>query len=236
MTDDSKSSGRGKGRKPTRREKNVRVKTARGRKNSSTLWLRRQLNDPYVKEAKRLGYRSRAVFKLKEIDEKHHLLKKGQKIVDLGAAPGGWSQLAVEKGAATVIAMDLLKMDDIPGVTCLQMDFSDDEAPDTIKDLLQGHADIVMSDMAPNTIGHRQTDHVRMMALVEMAAYFAADVLRPGGVFVAKVFQGGAEKSVLDFLKSNFEQVKHVKPKASRSDSAEQFILATGFKGAVAED
>ncbi len=212
----------------------TRVKTSKKRKTSSTRWLQRQLNDPYVAEAKKHGYRGRAAFKLKEMDEKHGLLKPGAVIVDLGAAPGGWCQIATEK-KCKVVAIDLLDMDELPGVVFFKGDFMDDDAPDKLKtELLKldrsGLADAVLSDMAPNTIGHKQTDHLRIMAVVEAAYYFACEILKPGGTFVAKVFQGGAEQDLLKDMKKRFEKVKHIKPPASRKDSSEQYLIATGFK------
>jgi len=219
-------------KRPTRREATVRVKTARKRKTSSTRWLQRQLNDPYVTEAQRLGYRSRAAFKLKEMDEKLGLIKKGMTVIDLGAAPGGWSQIAIERGAKNVVALDLLPIDAIDGVTILQMDFMDDDAPENLIALIGEGADIVLSDMAPNTIGHKKTDHLRIMALVEMAYDFACEALKPGGTFVAKVFQGGTEHELLARMKISFEKIKHVKPPASRKESAEEYVVATGFRGA----
>ena len=226
------SSGRGSGA----RELNVRLKTARKRTHSSQLWLERQLNDPYVARAKREGYRSRAIYKLLEIDEKAKLLKPGQRILDLGAAPGGWSQLAADRtgsltGTGKVVAIDLLPIDPIPGVDFVQMDFMDDAAPEHLKAMLGGPADLVLSDMAANTVGHRQTDHLRIVALVEAAVHFAIEVLSPGGAFLGKVFQGGTEGEVLTLLKQNFAVVKHVKPAASRTGSSEMYVLATGFKG-----
>jgi 23S rRNA (uridine2552-2'-O)-methyltransferase len=226
------SSGRGYGG----RELGVRLKTARGRTHSSQLWLERQLNDPYVARARREGFRSRAVYKLLEIDEKAHLLKPGQTIVDLGAAPGSWSQLAAlrirtDRGRGHVVAIDLLPVDPIPGVDFVQMDFMADEAPDTLKRMIGGEADIVLSDMAANTVGHRRTDHLRIVGLVEAAAHFAVEILKPGGSFLAKVFQGGTEGSVLTLLKTHFASVKHVKPAASRAGSSEIYVLATGFRG-----
>lgn len=207
-----------------------KVKTAKRRKLSSTLWLERQLNDPYVAKAQKEGWRSRAAYKLIEIDEKLHLLKPGQFVVDLGAAPGGWSQVAVKKGCQ-VIALDLLEMDDIPDVTFFQMDFMDDDAPQTLLDAMGGAgADIVMSDMAHNTTGHKGTDHIRIMALVEAAYEFAVEVLKPGGVFLAKVFQGGTENDLLNRMKKEFKTVKHIKPPASRKDSAETYVIAQGFR------
>ena len=214
----------------TTRDKAVRVKSAKGRKNSSTRWLQRQLNDPYVREAQRLGYRSRAAFKLKEMDEKLTLIKPGMKIVDLGAAPGGWCQVIMEKEPDRLVALDILEMDDMPGVTILQKDFNDDDAPQLLMDALGGAADLVISDIAPNTTGHAKTDHIRMMALVEMAYDFACETLKPGGAFLAKVFQGGAENTLMAQMRQDFETTKHIKPKASRADSSEQYVVATGFR------
>jgi 23S rRNA (uridine2552-2'-O)-methyltransferase len=215
----------------------TRVKTARKRSLSSTLWLERQLNDPYVAQARREGYRSRAAFKLLEIDEKYRLLRPGQRIVDLGAAPGGWSQVAAAKtgardGRGRVVAIDLLEMDPIDGVAFLRMDFHDPEAPERLRSLLDGGADGVLSDMAANATGHRKTDHLRIVGLVELAVDFASEVLAPGGFFLAKVLQGGAEGELLTRLKREFATVRHVKPKASRADSAELYVLAAGFRGA----
>ena len=222
------------------RDLKVRVKSGRNRTLSSKLWLERQLNDPYVARAKREGYRSRAAFKLIEIDDKHHLLKKGGKVVDLGAAPGGWSQVAaqrvgVEGGTGHIVAIDILDIPPIPGVDFLLLDFLDPEAPAKLKDLLGGGADVVLSDMAANTTGHRQTDHLKIMGLVEAAVDFACEVLNPGGAFLAKVFQGGTESALLAQLKQDFAIVKHVKPAASRADSAELYLLATGFRGRTKE-
>jgi 23S rRNA (uridine2552-2'-O)-methyltransferase len=226
----------GAGRSYGGRELGVRLKTARGRTHSSQLWLERQLNDPYVTRAKREGYRSRAVYKLREIDDKARLLKPGQRVLDLGAAPGGWSQLAAERtraaqGEGRVVAIDLLPLDPISGVDILQMDFLDEATPARLKERLGGAADIVLSDMAANTVGHRQTDHLRIVALVEAAAAFAVEILAPGGTFLAKVFQGGTEGEVLALLKRRFASVKHVKPVASRAGSSEIYVLATGFRG-----
>lgn len=225
-------SGRGSGA----RDLGVRLKTARGRTHSSQLWLERQLNDPYVARAKREGYRSRAAYKLMEIDDKHHLLKPGHRVLDLGAAPGSWSQLAAarvkaDKGQGKVVAIDLLPVDPLPGVEFVQMDFLDAAAPEHLKAMLGGPADVVLSDMAANTVGHRQTDHLRIVALVEAAAAFAVEVLAPGGAFLAKVLQGGTEGDVLTALKRNFQTVKHIKPAASRAGSSEMYVLALGFKG-----
>lgn len=206
------------------------VRTAKGRKTSSTLWLKRQLNDPYVTKAKEDGYRGRAAYKLKELDERLKLLKPGMRVVDLGSAPGGWSQIAAAK-KCTIVALDLLAMDPIPGVTFLQMDFMDNDAPEKLKALLNGPADLVLSDMAPNTTGHKQTDHIRIMAVVEAAYHFTLEVLVPGGTFIAKVFQGGAQNEILAEMKKHFKTVRHIKPPASRKDSSEQYVVAQGFKG-----
>jgi 23S rRNA (uridine2552-2'-O)-methyltransferase len=214
----------------------VRVKSKNKRSHSSHQWLSRQLNDPYVRKAHAEGYRSRAAFKLVEIDDKHKFLKRGARVVDLGAAPGGWSQVAaerigVEKGQGKIVAIDLLEIEPINGVEFAQMDFNDEDAPARLKEMLGGQADVVLSDMAANTIGHRQTDHLKIVALVEMAADFAREVLAPGGSFVAKVLQGGTEGELLTMLKRDFKSVKHIKPPASRKDSAELYVLATGFRG-----
>jgi 23S rRNA (uridine2552-2'-O)-methyltransferase len=214
----------------------TRVKTARKRSLASTLWLERQLNDPYVAKARREGYRSRAAYKLIEIDDKHKLFKPGQRIVDLGAAPGGWSQVAAARagareGRGRVIAIDLLEMDAIDGVEFRRMDFHAPQAPDLLREWLGGPADGVFSDMAANATGHRKTDQLRIIGLVELAADFASEVLAPGGFFLAKVLQGGAEGELLARLKREFAMVRHVKPKASRADSAELYLLATGFRG-----
>ena len=214
-----------------------RVKTAKGRKIASTLWLERQLNDPYVARAKSEGKRSRAAYKLIEIDDKYRLLKPGARVVDLGAAPGGWSQIAAQRIKSTdaeprVIAIDYLDMDAITGVRFLKLDFSDAGAPAALIEALGGRkADVVLSDMAGPTTGHRPTDHLRIVALVEMAAEFAVDVLAPGGAFVAKVLQGGTEQELLARLKRSFESAVHVKPPASRSGSAETYLVARGFRG-----
>ncbi|WP_422006828.1 RlmE family RNA methyltransferase [Pyruvatibacter mobilis] len=224
------------------RELKQRVRTARGRKTSSTLWLQRQLNDPYVAAARRDGYRSRAAYKLAEIDEKYHILKPGYRVVDLGAAPGGWTQIAVKRtGVETnrgghVIGIDLLPIETIPGATLLEGDFMADDAPDRLKAEMGGPADVVMSDMAASATGHKATDHLRIMHLCELALDFAIEVLKPGGSFLAKVLQGGAEKDLMDMLRTNFKVVRHVKPKASRADSAEMYVLATGFKGRKDDD
>ena len=215
----------------------VRLRTAKGRKLASTRWLTRQLNDPYVEEAKRRGYRSRAAFKLSEIDEKYHPLRPGMSVVDLGAAPGGWSQVAAQRikvmtGKGTVIAVDVVEMEPIWGVTALKLDLTDPDAAERIDDALNGKkADLVMSDMHAPATGHKQTDHLRIMGLVEAALDVAEDVLAPGGTFLAKVLQGGAGKELVARLNSSFAKVRHVKPKASRTESAEMYVLATGFRG-----
>jgi len=236
------------GGKPGRgsRDLKVHVRSQRGRSLASKLWLKRQLNDPYVARARREGLRSRAAFKLAEIDDKFRLLRAGAKVVDLGAAPGGWSQIAAQRvgavagegdtpanmrGRGRVVAIDLLDMPAIPGVEFLQLDFLDEAAPDRLKALLGGPADVVLSDMAANATGHRKTDHLKIMGLAETAATFARDVLRPGGTFLCKVLQGGTEAGLLADLKRDFATVKHVKPAASRSDSAELYVLALGFRG-----
>lgn len=218
------------------RELKTRVKTGKSRSLSSKLWLERQLNDPYVARAKREGYRSRAVYKLLEIDDKYHFLKSGARVVDLGAAPGGWSQVAAKRVGATdgkgrVVAIDILDMDAIPGVEFLLLDFLDPNATDILKEKLGGKADVVLSDMAANATGHRKTDHLKIMGLVEAAAEYATEILNPGGVFLAKVLQGGTEGELLTLLKRSFSSVKHIKPAASRADSAELYVFATGFRG-----
>jgi len=230
-----KSAG-GAGGLKTGRMKNVRVKTAKRRTSSSTAWLARQLNDPYVMAAKRDGYRSRAAYKILQLDEKFNLFKKGMRVVDLGAAPGGWSQViaasmdsGVKKGQ--LVALDILPMDPLPGVTVIEADFTADDAPAKIIAVLQGKADLVLSDMAAPTTGHQATDHLRIMGLAELAYDFAQRVLAPNGAFVCKLFQGGAEKEFLQSLKQDFAQVRHAKPAASRMDSAETYIVAQGFRG-----
>ncbi|MBB4657593.1 RlmE family RNA methyltransferase [Parvularcula dongshanensis] len=219
------------------RELSTKVKTARGRKLSSTRWLQRQLNDPYVVRAKAEGYRSRAAYKLIELDDKFGFLKPGGRVVDLGAAPGGWCQVAVKRteGRGRVVGIDYLGMPPVDGADVLELDFLDDTAPGRLKDLLGGEADVVMSDMAAPTTGHRATDHLRIIALAEEALSFAEEVLSPGGTYLAKVFQGGSEKSLLDRLKADFRTVAHAKPAASRADSAEMYVVATGFKGRMNE-
>jgi 23S rRNA (uridine2552-2'-O)-methyltransferase len=209
-----------------------RVKTARGRTASSTRWLERQLNDPYVKRAKAEDYRSRAAYKLLELDERFGFLKGTKRVVDLGIAPGGWSQVLRRRvPGAAVVGIDLLPTDPIDGVTILQMDFMDDSAPQLLRDGLGGPADLVLSDMAANTVGHPQTDHLRTMGLVETAMDFATEILRPGGAFVAKVLAGGADNNLVAELKRRFTTVKHAKPPASRKDSSEWYVVAQGFKG-----
>ena len=209
-----------------------RLRTAKGRKVSSTRWLERQLNDPYVKRAKAEGYRSRAAYKLIELDEKFGLLKGVKGVVDLGISPGGWSQVVRKKApAARVAGIDFLPTDPIDGVAILQMDFMDENAPDALREALAGDADLVLSDMAANTVGHPQTDHLRTMALVEAGLEFAREVLKPGGAYVAKVLAGGADNNLVAELKRHFTTVKHAKPPASRKDSSEWYVIAQGFKG-----
>jgi 23S rRNA (uridine2552-2'-O)-methyltransferase len=209
----------------------VRLKTGKGRSVSSKRWLERQLNDPYVARAKREGLRSRAAYKLAEIDDKYRILKAGARVVDLGAAPGGWSEVATQRvGKGRVVAIDVLDMAPLPRVDFLQLDFLDANAPRRLKAMLDGPADVVLSDMAANATGHKRTDHLKIVALVEAAAEFAREVLRPGGAFLAKVIQGGTEATLLAGLKRDFASVKHVKPAASRADSAELYLLATGFR------
>lgn len=216
-----------------------RVKTGRGRTLSQKRWLERQLNDPYVARAKREGYRSRAAFKLVEIDERFKLLKPGQKVLDLGAAPGGWAQVAVKTVGETgrVVGIDLLDIEPMAGATFITLDFLDPSAPERLTELLGGRADLVLSDMAANTTGHKKTDHLRIIGLAETAAAFAREILAPGGAYLAKVFQGGTEGGLLADLKRDFATVRHVKPAASRADSSELYVLATGFRGQTeAED
>ena len=221
------------------RKLTVKLRTAKGRKVGSTRWLQRQLNDPYVEEAKRRGYRSRAAFKLTEIDDRYHFLKPGMTVLDLGAAPGGWSQIAAERvgsaeGRGQVLAVDLSPIEPLPGVEVLTQDVSADDAPAAIRAALKGgRADVVLSDMAAPATGHRSTDHLRVVALVEAALDLAEDVLKPGGTFLAKVFQGGAGGELVAKLKRSFAKVHHVKPKASRKESPEVYVLATGFRGAA---
>lgn len=229
------TSGRGQ------RELRVRVKSAKGRKLSSTLWLERQLNDPYVQRAVKEGRRGRAAYKIAELDEKFRFLVPGARVVDLGCAPGGWCQIAVErvnalgkkagKKTGTVLGVDLQETEPVAGAEIYLLDFLDEGADDKVKEWLGGKADVVMSDMAASASGHKQTDHIRIILLVEAAAYFAFDVLEEGGTFVAKVLAGGAEEELLLLLKKNFTKVAHVKPPSSRKDSSEKFVVATGFKG-----
>jgi len=220
------------------RQLHVRLKAARKHRPSSQRWLERQLNDPYVAAAKREGWRSRAAFKLAEIDDKYRFLKPGKRVVDLGAAPGGWSQVAAERvqsvaGKGQVVAIDISEMEPLAGVEVLHLDFMSEAAEDELKGRLrEAGADVVLSDMAAPTTGHTRTDHLRIMGLAEAAAHFAIDVLSPGGTLLAKVLQGGTERELLDLLKRKFQTVRHVKPPASRADSAELYVLATGFRGA----
>ncbi|RAK52427.1 rRNA methyltransferase [Phenylobacterium deserti] len=213
------------------RGKPARLKTAKERTPSQQRWLERQINDPFSAKARALGYRSRAAFKLTEIDDKLRLLKPGAKVIDLGAAPGGWTQVAIERGVKDVVGVDLLPIDPLPPAHLIQMDFTDPECGPRLIELLGGAPDLVMSDMAPNTVGHRKTDHLRIMGLIEAAMVFAIDVLKPGGTFVAKAFQGGETASLIGELKRHFTDVRNVKPKASRADSSEVYLVATGFKG-----
>jgi len=213
------------------RTKPARLKTAKGRTSSQQAWLERQINDPFSAEARALGYRSRAAFKLSEIDDRFRLIRKGSLIVDLGCAPGGWIQIAQQRGAGKIVGIDLLPVDPLPPAVLVQMDFTDPAAPALLIDLLGGKPDLVLSDMAPNTVGHRETDHLRIVGLIEMGADFAVSVLKPGGAFVAKAFQGGETAEIIARLKQHFAKVQNVKPKASRADSSEVFLVATGFKG-----
>jgi 23S rRNA (uridine2552-2'-O)-methyltransferase len=219
----------------TKRPLKVRVKSAKHRSLSSKLWLERQLNDPYVARARREGFRSRAAFKLAEIDDRYRILTRGDRVIDLGAAPGGWSQVAARRvgagvGTGRVIAIDLIEMEPVDGVEFAQLDFLDAQTPARLKAMLGGPADVVLSDMAANATGHRRTDHLKIMALVDAAAEFACELLSPGGVFLAKVLQGGTEVALLSSLKRVFSHVRHVKPTASRADSAELYLLASGFR------
>jgi 23S rRNA (uridine2552-2'-O)-methyltransferase len=208
-----------------------RLRTAKDRTASSQAWLERQINDPFVAEARAKGYRSRAAFKLGEIDERFRLIRRGARVIDLGCAPGGWLQVAVERGARAVVGVDLLAIDPIVGAVIVQADFTDPGCGDNLVRLLGGAPDLILSDMAPNTTGHRQTDHLRIVGLVEAAVDFAFQVLPPGGALVCKAFQGGETKALLSRLKAGFSAVRHVKPKASRTESSELYLLATGFKG-----
>ncbi len=215
---------------PGQRGLTVKLRTARGRTTASQKWLQRQLNDPYVRAAKQQGLRSRAAFKLIELDDRFHLLRTGSRVLDLGAAPGGWSQVAVQRGAAIVVGLDLLPVDPVPGATIIQGDFMEPEMPARLRELLGGPADLVLSDMAPNATGHNATDHLRIMALAEWALEFGLEMLEPGGAFVAKVFQGGSERQMLDRMKRHFAQVRHAKPPASRKESSELYVVATGYR------
>jgi 23S rRNA (uridine2552-2'-O)-methyltransferase len=208
-----------------------RLKTAKQRTPSQQAWLERQLNDPFAARARAHGYRSRAAFKLAEIDDKLQVLKPGARVVDLGLAPGGWTQVAIERGVRHIVGVDLLPVDPLPPAQILQMDFTDPACGPKLMELLGGAPDVVLSDMAPNTVGHRQTDHLRIIGLIEAAAEFATSVLKPGGVFVAKAFQGGETAALMGDLRRRFADVRNIKPKASRADSSEVFIVATGFKG-----
>lgn len=216
-----------------RRQKAVKVKTAKSRSTSSQKWLARQLNDPYVAEAKRQGFRSRAAFKLTDLDKRFRLLKKGARVLDLGAAPGGWTQVAVEKvGEGKVLGVDILEMPPVAGAEIMQLDFLDSSAPEKIRAALGGPVDVVLSDMAAPTTGHGHTDHIRTVGLAEAALDFAIEVLAPGGTFVCKVFQGGAEKGMMATLKQRFAQVRHAKPPSSRKESPETYLVAQGFRDA----
>ncbi len=214
---------------PPRREA-VRLKHARRHSTSSQAWLNRQLNDPYVQAAKAQGYRSRAAFKLIELDAKYHLISKGARVVDLGAAPGGWSQIALQRGAAKVVGIDLLPIIPVEGARFIEGDFMAEGMEERLMEMLGGRADLVLSDMAPNTTGHVATDHIRIMALADTALAFAVRILEPGGAFVAKLFQGGAERDMLNTLKLRFRTVRHAKPPASRKDSKEMYVVASGFR------
>lgn len=230
MTDDRRRGTRGT--KLSGRTVTTRVRTAKGRTNSSTRWLQRQLNDPYVAEAKKLGFRSRAAFKLLELNDRFAFLGTGKRVVDLGAAPGGWTQVVIEKGGRTgrVVALDINPMEPMTGATVLMADFLDEAAPGLIVEALGGQADVVLSDMAAPTTGHPPTDHLRIMALLEAALEFAATILVPGGTFVAKVFQGGSERELLTRMKRDFASVRHAKPPASRKESPEMYVVAMGFR------
>ena len=208
-----------------------RLKTAKERTPSSQAWLERQINDPFVVEAKAKGYRSRAAFKLREIDDRFHIIRRGARIIDLGCAPGGWVQIALERGAGAVAGVDLLPVGPLPPARIVEADFTDPACGARLIELLGGPPDVILSDMAPNTTGHRQTDHLRIVGLIEAAAEFAVGTLKPGGTFVSKAFQGGETSGLLALLKRNFTDVRHVKPKASRAESSELYLLATGFKG-----
>jgi 23S rRNA (uridine2552-2'-O)-methyltransferase len=209
----------------------ARLKSAKQRTPSSQAWLERQINDPFAAKARAKGYRSRATFKLAEIDDRLKLLRPGVRVVDLGAAPGGWTQLAIERGVTEIVGVDLLPVEPLPPAKLVQMDFTDPECGPKLIELLGGPPDLVLSDMAPNTVGHRQTDHLRIVALIEAAADFAIEVLKPGGAFVTKAFQGGEMGEVTALLKRHFADVRNLKPKASRAESSEVYLAATGFKG-----
>ena len=213
------------------RGKPARLKTAKQRTPSQQAWLERQVNDPFSAKARALGYRSRAAFKITEIDDRFRLFRKGAKVVDLGLAPGGWTQVAIQRGVTDIVGVDLLPVDPLPPAQILQMDFTDPACAPKLIELLGGAPDVVLSDMAPNTVGHRETDHLRIVGLIEAAIDFALEVLKPGGTFVAKAFQGGGTDQIIAGLKQHFDTVKNVKPKASRQDSSEVFLVATGFKG-----
>jgi 23S rRNA (uridine2552-2'-O)-methyltransferase len=213
------------------RPKPARLKTAKMRTPSQQAWLERQINDPFAAKARALGYRSRAAFKLEEIDDKLRILKPGARVIDLGLAPGGWTQLAIQRGVRDIVGVDLLPVDPLPPAHILQMDFTDPACGPQLIELLGGPPDVVLSDMAPNTVGHRQTDHLRIIGLIETAAEFAVEVLKPGGVFIAKAFQGGDTAELIADLKRHFGDVRNFKPKASRADSSEVYIVATAFKG-----
>jgi 23S rRNA (uridine2552-2'-O)-methyltransferase len=213
------------------RGKPARLKTAKMRTPSSQAWLSRQVNDPFSAKARAHGYRSRAAYKVSELDDKLRVLKPGARVIDLGLAPGGWTQVAIERGVTNIVGVDLLPVDPLPPAHIVQMDFTDPACGPLLMQLLGGAPDVVMSDMAPNTVGHRRTDHLRIMGLIEIAAEFAISVLKPGGVFIAKAFQGGETAPVMAILKQNFTDVRNLKPKASRADSSEVYLVATGFKG-----
>jgi 23S rRNA (uridine2552-2'-O)-methyltransferase len=219
------------GAPPSGRKLTVNVKTAKKRSPASAEWLRRQLNDPYVAAAKQQGWRSRAAFKLLELDDRFQLIHRDAKVLDLGAAPGGWTQVAIRRGATVVVGVDLLPMDPISGATLVEGDFNDPDMPARLAGVLGGKVDLVLSDMAPNTTGHAATDHIRIMALAELAAAFAGEVLASDGSFVAKVFQGGSERAMLEALKRDFTSVRHAKPPASRKESSELYVVAMGFRG-----
>ncbi len=232
--------GRGGGGRSSggNRSLSQRVRSARGRPVGSTLWLQRQLNDPYVQDAKARGFRSRAAFKLLQLHERFELIAPGQRVIDLGCAPGGWMQVVTEVtgGKCRLVGIDLLEVDPLAEATIIQGDFLDDDMPERLKQALGGPADLVLSDMAANTIGHKKTDHLRTMALAEAAAHFAMEVLAPGGAFVAKVLQGGTENELLALLKRRFEKVRHAKPPASRKDSSEMYLVAQGYRGSDEEE